>query len=77
LGRTFKYLKTTVTSASILALPNFSQPFVIECDARGLGIGAVLMQQKQPIAFLSKDLKGKAIHMSTYEKELFGLVIAI
>lgn len=46
----FKYLKTTITSSSILALPNFSQP--------SRSIGAVLMQQKQPIAFLSKDLKG-------------------
>lgn len=35
------------------------------------------MQNSKPIAFLSKALKGRAIHMSTYEKELFALVIAI
>jgi len=37
----------------------------------------VLMQSNRPIAFLSKALKGKALHMSVYEKELFALVTAI
>jgi hypothetical protein len=35
------------------------------------------MQNKRPIAYISKALKGKALHMSTYEKELFALVTAI
>jgi hypothetical protein len=73
----FLALKTAVTQAPVLALPNFSQPFLIECDASGVGIGAVLMQGNRPIAFLSKALMGKALHMSTYEKELFALVTVI
>jgi hypothetical protein len=66
-----------VTQALILALSNFSQSFTIECDASGLGIGVVLMQDKRPIAYLSKALKGKKVHMSTYENEFFALVTAI
>lgn len=64
----FHDLKTAMTRAPVLALPNFSQPFLIECDASGLGIVAVLMQAKRPIAYMSKTLKGKAVHMSTHKK---------
>lgn len=35
------------------------------------------MQENRPIAFLSQAFKGKALHMSTYEKKLFALVTAI
>jgi hypothetical protein len=70
----FQALKVAITKAPVLALPNFSQPFLIECDVSGSGIGAVLMQTNQPIAFLSKALKGEAL---TYEKELFALVTTI
>jgi hypothetical protein len=35
------------------------------------------MQNNKPIAYLSKALLGRALLMSTYEEELFALVIAI
>jgi hypothetical protein len=66
--KAFHLLKMAVTHAHVLALPNFAQSFVIECDASGVGIGVVLMQNSRPIAFLSKALMGRAMHMSTYEK---------
>jgi hypothetical protein len=73
----FQMLKEAVTHAPALALPNFTQSFVIECDATGVGIGAVLMQSNRPIAILSKALKGRALHLLTYENEHFALVMAI
>jgi len=35
----FEALKLAVTQAPVLALPNFAQPFIIECDASGWGLG--------------------------------------
>jgi hypothetical protein len=44
----FIQLKHAVTSAPVLALPDFSQPFIVETNASGLGISAVLSQQRAP-----------------------------
>ena len=50
--KAFNALKAAVSHPPILALPNFSKPFTIECDASGIGLGAVLMQDNRPTAKL-------------------------
>ena len=50
----FKRLKAQLTNAPILALPNFAKTFELECDALGVGIGAVLLQGRHPIAYFSE-----------------------
>ncbi|KAH9656946.1 hypothetical protein KPL70_022865 [Citrus sinensis] len=73
----FEALKKAMTTVPVLALPNFTKPFVIEIDASGYGLGAVLMQEEQPMAYYSQGLGQRAKLRSIYEKELMAIVFAI
>lgn len=73
---TLDSIKTTMTFAHVLALPDYNQAFVLETDASGVGIGAVLMQNGRLVAFLSKVLTPRHQALSTYEKELLAIVMA-
>ncbi|PWA98195.1 hypothetical protein CTI12_AA000110 [Artemisia annua] len=73
----FNQLKEAMISTPVLRLPDFTLPFIVETDACNVGVGAVLMQQGQPITFLSKGLSKKNQLLSTYEKEFLAVVMAI
>ena len=73
----FEELKKTLCNAHVLALPQFDKPFVVETYACGNGIGAVLMQEGHPLVYISRQLKGKQLHLSIYENELLAVVFAV
>ena len=73
----FNEIKQRLSSAPLLALSTFAKTFKIECDASSIGIGAVLMQDQRPIAYLSKKLNGALLNYPTYDKELYALVRAL
>jgi hypothetical protein len=73
----FRTLKTSLITAPVLALPDFSCQFIVETDAIDLGIGAVLMQNNHPLAFVSKALGPRTRGLSTYEKEYMAILLAV
>lgn len=73
----FLAVKTALCAAPVLALPNFNHTFCIETDACRNGVGAVLLQQGHPLAFISKALGPKTQGLSTYEKEYLAILIAV
>jgi hypothetical protein len=67
-AQAFQTLKTTMCTTLVLALPDFTKTFVLECDTSGKGINAVLMQEGRPLAFTSKQLFEKNLGKPIYEK---------
>jgi hypothetical protein len=73
----FDLLKQALVSAPVLALPDFTKQFCIYTDACQTGVGAVLMQNGHPLAFLSRALGPKNQGLSTYEKEYMAILLAV
>lgn len=73
----FDALKAALVFAPVLALPDFSKDFQIQIDASNRGMGAVLLQQGHPLAFVSKALGPRTGGLSTCEKEYLAILVAV
>lgn len=74
---TFACLKAAMTKMPMLALPDFTSPFIIQTDASGEGLGAVLTQNGRPIAYMSRSLRVVKQSWSTYAREMLAIVVAV
>ncbi|GJY12939.1 putative reverse transcriptase domain-containing protein [Tanacetum coccineum] len=66
----FQLIKQKLCSAPILALPEGSEDFVVYCDASHKGLGVVLMQREEVIAYASRQLKVHEKNYTTNDLEL-------
>lgn len=64
----------------MLVYPDFSQPFIVACDASTRAIGAVLLQvyngEEKPIAYCSRQLNSAEAKYSITELELLAFLFA-
>jgi hypothetical protein len=71
--KSFQELKKRLTSAPVLILPNHKESFVVYCDASKMGLGGVLMQNRQVEAYASRQLKVHEKNYPTHDLELAAL----
>ncbi|XP_015165067.1 uncharacterized protein [Solanum tuberosum] len=73
----FQKLKTLLTSAPVLTLPEEGVDFTVYCDASGVGLGGVLMQKGKVIAYASRQLKSHEKNYPTHDLELAAVVFVL
>jgi hypothetical protein len=73
----FEQLKVLLTTAPVLAQPDIEKSFDVYCDASGSGLGCLLMQEGQVVAYASRQLCGHEEHYPTHDLELAAVVHAL
>ena len=79
--RAFNELKSKLTTAPVLRLPDEQLPYIIHTDASDVAVGAVLMQDDgsgpRPLAFYSRKLNTAERNYSVMEKEMYAVKCAL
>jgi hypothetical protein len=79
----FNKIKSLVTSAPVLTLPDNDRPYRLEADGSGVATGAVLSQvsaedgQWHPVAFLSKSLSAVERNYEIHDTEMLAIIRAL
>ena len=73
----FEDMKRRLTTAPMLAIPDTTKMFEMYCDASYQGLDCVLMQDKRPVAYASRQLKVHEKNYLTHNLELATVVFAL
>ena len=77
----FDTLKQKITTAPALRMPTDTDPFRVETDGSGVGLGAILTQKQDdhwhPIAFISKSLSDAERNYPVADLELAAIIFTL
>jgi hypothetical protein len=73
----FELLKQKLTEAPLLHTPDESLPYEVVTDASDLGLGGVLLQEGQHVAFEPRKFNDAELNYQTTEKEMLAVVHAL
>lgn len=78
----FKELKRKLCSAPVLINPDYTKPFIVQCDASKSGVGGVLAQTnseniERPICYFSHKLNPAQKNYSITELECLAAVLSV
>jgi hypothetical protein len=78
---TFAKLKNELSQEPLLIYPNFSQPFIVACDASTKAVGAILSQVKdgkeRPVVYCTRQFNSAESKYSIIELELLAFIFAV
>ena len=76
----FQKIKEILSTEPLLIYPDFSQPFILTCDASNTAVGAILSQERdgdeQPVAYCSRQLNSAERNYNCTERELLAVIYA-
>ncbi|KAL4295400.1 hypothetical protein GQ457_12G029270 [Hibiscus cannabinus] len=75
--RSFDKLKQALTHAPVLIQPEPGKEFTVYSDASHSGLGCVLMQGDNVVAYASRQLKSHELNYPTHDLELAAIVFAL
>ena len=75
--RAFKKVKAMIVESPVLSYYNPVLPLDVQCDASQKGLGAALLQQGKPIAYISRALTSTEQRYAQMEKEMLAIVFAL
>ena len=75
--RAFDGIKSIISSLPVLVYFDAKADHIIQCDASKQGLGAVLLQEGQPVMYISRTLTETEQRYSNIERELLAVVFAL
>ena len=72
----FEKIKQLVLQAPVLQYYDVTKPVIIQCDASGKGLGAVLLQEGKPVCYASRALTDTESRYAAIEAEMLAVVFA-